>query len=339
MSFEVELVTDLDCNHRRILNISGFNPPPPEVVTSNDPRLNDKRNVINGSVTNVSVSATANIDQSKLNLNGNIPPLWTSHDHGDAAPGNLVEYVSRKDAANGYPGLDVNGLLDLSVLPFTGPQTGTVTIIDIDFPDELKVVSVSGGLHFGWFDVPDNSWLGVNGPFGIGTPMGRPGFVTSQIPLDLIPSLDAAKFTTGIFNPHRLPIVKGLGTGHAKGILPDPGNSKGTQSDVTDYLGREGKWKSIYSDKDPQPMAPDVQITFLSFYRDQSYVEVRSRLKNGLMFYRISPSVGTGTYQESTDNPLVLLLDPGKIVNAYSAKAGYNNSRISQFVVPANPNL
>lgn len=335
MTGEVELVSDLDASHRRITNIGGFDPIPSTLVESDDPRLSDPRNVTNGSVTNAKVSDTAAIVQSKLNLNGNIPPLWTSHDQGDAAPGNLAEYTSNKDVANGYPGLDADGHLDLAVLPFTGPQSGTVTIINIDVPDELKTIPTTGGQRFGWNDVSDSSWLGVNGPSPGFSSEYNPTFITKQIPLDLIPDLDAAQFTTGIFDVHRLPIMKGLGMGHAKGIAPNPGDGKSSQSDKTDYLARDGTYKTIYSDKDPQPMAPHVQITFLSFYRDQVYIQIRHRLKKGRLFYRVGPSV-SNEYQESLQNPLVLLLDPEKIVSAYVAKAGYNNSRISQFVVPTN---
>ena len=332
MSGEVELVTDLDCNNFKITNLNGFDAIPPTIVGNDDPRLSDKRNVPNGSITDASVSATAAIDQSKLNLaGGTIPNQWIGTHSYQAAKGSLVERVANKNVANGYARLDSNGLLDLSVLPFTGPQTGTVTIINLDFPDEFFFVPF---IHTAfWDNIPNNTWFGVNGPSGFGT-TGRPGFVSKQIPIDLIPSLDASIFITGIFDLARLPVMQGLGVGHAKGIVPDPGDGKSTPSDGTDYLARDATYKPVTVGNPIQPFVPKVHITFLSFYRDQTYIEVRSHLRKSNLFYRITAEV----YQQADTDRITLLLDPGTIVNAYAAKAGYNNSPIAQFVVPANPN-
>ena len=103
------MVTDLDANNLRILNLAHISPPPIDLVTTDDPRLSDARVPLDGSVTNSSVAPTALIDQSKLNLNGDIPLIWLGLDATHAAPGNLVEYLTNKGVPNGYAELDGTG--------------------------------------------------------------------------------------------------------------------------------------------------------------------------------------------------------------------------------------
>ena len=49
-----KMVTDLDANHLRILNLNHLTPPPPDVIGTDDARLSDAREPLEGSVTDVS---------------------------------------------------------------------------------------------------------------------------------------------------------------------------------------------------------------------------------------------------------------------------------------------
>lgn len=331
------LSTDLDAQNKSLLNVKGIVPVPGNLVGVDDPRLSDQRAVQDGSVTDNSVSATADITQDKLNLNGAMPAAWIGNGSDQAAQGNLVERVANKGASGGYVPLQGSGKFDLSYLPSTGPQTGTVTYVDLKTPSQLAVsggpVTGTGSLDVTWTNQPDKSWLGVNGP----VPLSglKPSFLNSKIPLSFVPPLDGAKFTTGTFALGRLPVAVGVGAGHAQGVAPDPGN--GTMGADTDYLGRNMNWQHFDSDLSYQPAVPDVTITLQSYFDGSAYVTIRSPLKGSSLFYKVSPATDfTEAVMPTITNDvhITILVAIGKKISAYAAKTGYNNSSIAFYLVP-----
>src|SRR4030095_11876313 len=103
------LESDLDCRDFDLNNVGFVDPVPPNLVSSDDPRLSDARNPLPGSVTNASVALNAGILQEKLNLNGNIPTAWLGTTSTTAARGDLAEYLAHKAQPNGYAPLDGAG--------------------------------------------------------------------------------------------------------------------------------------------------------------------------------------------------------------------------------------
>jgi hypothetical protein len=123
------MVTDLDANNFRILNLVEISPPPTGLVTTDDPRLTDARAPLEGSVVDASVADGAAIDQSKLNLDGDIPTTWLGLDSTHAAQGDLVEYTANKGIPGGYAELDGTGKVPPAQLP---PDIGTGTVTSVD---------------------------------------------------------------------------------------------------------------------------------------------------------------------------------------------------------------
>lgn len=340
-----KLATDLDFDGFSVKNSGKFLPVPSNAVGTDDPRLIDQRNILNGTVTNASVASTAAIDQSKLDLNGNIPTVWLGNTSIQAAQGNLVQLASLKGANNGYAALDANGRILASNMPSTGPQSGTVGAVSLSLPSKefnvttSSLVSGAGTLTAAWQNQPDNSWFGVFGPLGTSPLADVPSFLTKQIPMDIMPDIDASKFTSGIFPVAMLPIVVGMGVGHAKGLLPDPNPAKGEPANASDYLGRDGKWKPMQISVTYQPTLPDVQIILQTYIgTDTASILITCSNKKALIFYLQEPTYSNTPYME-TQNPTVLSLAVGTIIHAYSAKAGYNNSGITTYTVPPPPNI
>src|SRR5215467_13902418 len=218
--------------------------------------MSDKRNVPDNSVTDDSVSPTAGIQQSKINFISPVPAQMLGTNPGQAAPGNTIEKTARKGVNSGYAGLDSSGKVLASKLPALGPGAGTVTDVKLQMPPQF---SVSGLFAVAWQNAPDNSWFGVNGPVGLGGLL-VPSFITNQIPPSLVPSLSGSKFTTGVFDVEQLPPMVGMGVGHTKGLVTDPGQGEGN---VTDYLGRDAKWRSVNRNIAYQPQLPTPDIAFL----------------------------------------------------------------------------
>ena len=133
-----QLTTDLECGLFALRNLGSINPPPANLVLSTDPRLSDPRMPLAGSVVNASVAAGAAIDQSKLNLNGVIPPAWLGTTATTAAQGSLAEYVANKGQPNGYAALDGTGKVPSAQLP-SGVGTGTVTSAGLTMPAQFAV--------------------------------------------------------------------------------------------------------------------------------------------------------------------------------------------------------
>lgn len=337
------LVTDLDCDGFKILNPGDFDPPPSNAVGTDDPRLTDARNIINGSVTNESVHSNAGIVQSKLDLNGNIPAAWLGTGANQAAQGNLVQLLSLKGAANGYAPLDANGRIDAGDLPSTGPGAGTVNSVKLSLPfAEFNVtvgeVTTIGDLTAVWKTQANNSWYGCHGPIGLNPLANVASFLTKQIPVELVPdTLPGSIFTSGLFPVSMLPLVKGLGVNHAIGILPDPNPAKNEPATPSDYFGRDAKWKPMQIAVAYQPTLPNVQIVLQSYFNGNANIVLSCPTKDSLIFFLIAPTFSSSSFAE-TPNSSVKLVEPGNIIHAYAAKQGYNNSGITSFTVPPVPN-
>jgi hypothetical protein len=195
---------------------------------------------LDGSVTDAKVAAGAGILQSKLNLNGVIPPAWLGTTSSRAARGSDAEYKSNKGVVNGYCPLDGNTPPKIPTQYFpTLAGTGTVTSVALALPTHFTIsgspVTSSGTLTAAWAQAPPNSWFGNNtGSNAV------PGFKVAALPTGLIPNLDASKITTGTLGPARLPVAV-YGTGSAIGAVPNPGIS----APPDDYLARDMTYKTI----------------------------------------------------------------------------------------------
>jgi hypothetical protein len=325
------LGSDLECDNKTLLNVAALDPVPAGMVGTDDPRLIDQRTPTPNSVTNDSVADTAAIDQSKLSLDGIIPPSWLGVTATQAAQGNLAEFLSHKESANGYCGLDANGKVLVGRLPTTGPQSGTVTHVELMLPEQFSLsgspITTSGTFAASWVNVANDTWFGVWN--------GKPEFISEQIPLGMIPSLDGNKFGSGEFPVAMLPIANGMGLMHSIGLVPDPGDgSKGMDGD---YLGRDMSWRHFDMDTSYQPMLPDVLITVNSYINlTEAYVTVRSKTAGSSLFY----DTGAGFVMvdtTDTDIHITFKATVGDKIKGYSAKAGYNNSDIAVLIVPPPP--
>lgn len=316
------LVTDLDAAGFNILNIAGIFPVPPNLVTTTDPRLSDARLPLDGSVTNSSVSASAAIDQSKLNLNGTIPIDWLGFDAVHAAPADSTEYLMFKGIANGYASLDGTGKVPVLQLP-DDIGVGTVTSVDLVMPSDFGVtgnpVTTAGTITVAWNAVAPFSWFG-NVTAGSAVPV----FNTVPIASTMVPQLPASKIDTGTVDPQRLPPAVGVGLGHSAGAVPDPG----AVGSPDDYLARDMTFKpppSIGPSYQPSVPSPVLQVGGIG---PDVIVTISSPLAGVLLFYKIT---GMPSYVEAPDSVHVLT---GQTLDVYGAKAGYTNSNIVFYVNP-----
>lgn len=336
---EAVLGTDLDCQNKNLNNIRSLLPVPAGLLDGLHPSLDDSRSVPASSITNIHVAEQAAIDQSKLNLNGAIPTAWFSIGVTDnyAARGDLVERVSRKGAASGYVALDANGRIAAANIT-TGAGAGTVSAVKLSLVPELvagvSLIESSGVFNVSWSNTPDSSWFGVFG-VGLGPGVLAPKFQTSQLPVAIVPDLDASKFTTGMFAVEQLPVAVGMGTGHSKGVVPDPGAT----GDPYEYLGRDMNWHLFNTNKNYQPTVP-IPVIVATPTSDPtqplgSIVTISCSLKGAVLFYRIAPS-GTTSWQEAipVGGTFSRSVVGGATVYAYATKAGYNASPVASFTVP-----
>ena len=339
-----KLVTDLDFNGLALKNSGAWTPVPPAFVDIDDPRFSDARLILDGTVTDDSVNAAAEIDQSKLNLNGSIPPAWLGSSAGQAASGPLVTRTSQKNANSGYPGLDVNGRVLSTRLPSTGPQTGTVTKVGLSMPPEFTkptdITAGAGSFGVAWQNQPDGSWFGVNGPVGTGPFTGIPTFLLSQLPIGLVPGIDATKFTSGEFDLELLPIAVGIGPSHAKGLVPDPGDGVKT-GHFDDYLGRDMTWKTMTFITPYQPTLPDTQITFQDWFNGEARILILQPQDGASIFYQVINPLALPPlippFLLADSNPFTVFVPPDSYIQAYSAKTGWNNSDMNKFTAPEPP--
>lgn len=331
------LGSDLDCQGKDILNIRHLYPVPEGLLDESFLDFGHNLPVLDGSVTNDHVAATAKIAQSKLDLSGEVPGFWlSSTGHTPvtvAARGNLSEYVANKGAANGYAGLDsVGRLLPANVTP--GAQPGTVNTVRVAVPPEMQLagsdtITTSGTFDMQWGSVPDNSYLGVHGDDDFsGNP--RPRFLADALPVGVVPDLSAIKFTSGTFALELLPRAVGMGLGHATGTVTDPGET----GQATDYIGRDMKWHRFSGGKAYQPVLKKPTIVLASWTLDDAKVTIRT-LVGSFLFYRVTagtPAILPDFIRAPSDH-VTLTLHNTNYVEAYAAKAGYNNSEISEYVV------
>jgi hypothetical protein len=341
------LSTDLDCQFNDLQKILHFYPTPLGLVQLTDPRLSDPRNMLPGSVINESVAGNAAIVQSKLNLNGVIPPNWfaPAPDIDIPAPlifpvrGDLAELLPRKGAPNGYAAIDSNRrLLPANVTP--GPGLGTVSEVIFSFPDQFTEMAPGAGAavsyNLTWRNVPDNCWFGINGDTGLPSGSGPgittmdPQFYVDQLPIELLPAIDAAKFTTGLFDPEVLPIAE-FGEDHHPGMVPDPG----LQGDPNDYLGRDMDWHHFLSGPPYQPQVATPSIELISMQGNIATITIRSREPGSVLFYR----AGRPSFVEAPGTEITIQLPRGILIEAYAAKQGYNNSNVASYTVSVDPDL
>ena len=325
------LDTDMDCQHHVIRNAGTFVPVPPPLLSVNDFTLDNRRPVPDGSVTDDSVAATAGIQQSKLSLNGVIPTAWLGTGSNQAGQGNLVQFVSPKGATNGYSPLDATGKIPVTHIPASlSGGTGSVTSVSLSVAPGIAVsgspITGSGEFITVFKGQPSPVWFGNNPPRFNGAP----------VPNALVPSLDAATVTTGTFDPARLPIAVGVGVSNAPGAVPAPGDgiSGLAPGHPRDYLARDMSWRAVRASLDYQPNVPAVQITFVSYYLAQAYINLSEKLKGAPIFYEVTPPGGTSGPVQTTDTSVTILVDQGARIDAYAAKAGYNMSLISTYTVP-----
>ena len=325
---DAALANSLDAQFQNILNVGTLEPAPANLVTSDDARLDDVREPIPGSVTNASVAPSAAIDQSKINLNGQIPTAWLGTASTQAARGDLVEYIANKNQPNGYAGLDGTGKIPSANLP-DGVGLATVTSVGISLPPELQLspgdpnpITVSGTWNIRWVPLAGPAWFGR-----IASGSGDPTFQYGAIPTALIPDLDASQVVSGEFAPLRLPLAI-HGTGHAKGAAPDPGT--GT---ATDYLARDMTYKT----------APTVAVTYQPTLStptinhtnegtgDQTITP--SSIDPGVTFFYSNTVTGVAPFFEFPEVGYIALPDATHIW-VYAARPGWNNSAMATYLNP-----
>lgn len=324
------LGTDLDGQFHSLLNIGSLDPVPSNLVTSDDPRLTDQREPAPGSVTNLSVADDAAIDQSKLDLNGQIPTAWLGTTPGTAAQGDLVEYLSNKDQPNGYVGLDSSGQIPTAMLP---DEVGLATVnsVGLSMPTDFIVVNspitTSGTIQVRWKLLDGEAWFGA---LAANTP---PTFQYGALPLSLIPNLAAGQVTSGTFNPARLPLAKGVGeTPPRTGCVPDPGPG-GTGILATDYLARDMTWKhapTISVSYQTDLPAPTLTVTTPGPPRTVSVgYDIadpdNDQFQDAIFFY--STAASNSGYAEFPEVNYVQV-PAGQTIWVYAAHPGFNNSVI-----------
>lgn len=322
--------SDIDFRQFNLLNLGNIDPVPTGLALDTDPRLSDARTPLAGSVTDASVAIGAAIDQSKLNLDGVIPPAWLGTTSTTAAEGDLAEYVANKDAPNGYAGLDGSGKIPAGKLPAT-TGTGTVTSVGLSI-DFFLTVTGSPITTAGVFSV---AWQNTDAPSWFGNPAlvaAVPQFYSTPIPVALIPSLDASIVTTGIFAPSLLPIAVGLGVSHAPGAVPDPGDGTGGAL-ATDYLARDMTYKAKPTiGPTYQPVIPDPTFSTSPNLTGPIQVVPQDSLSGVTFFYSLTS--GTTGFQEFIPGTSVTLA-PAATIWVYASRTGYTNSNA---VNMTNPN-
>jgi hypothetical protein len=316
-----ELVSDLDCDGFEIKNPGELHAD--NLVSSDDPRLNDPRVPPAASVTNEHVNRDAAIAQSKLNLNDALPLNFLAPDILHAARGDLTEYLSRKGTPGGYAGLDSGRKIPAASIPISG--TGTLVDLLISLPGQFslspsRVTDGSVTMAATWAASPSQSFFGNN------TGTARQPQFAPLIPVSLVPPLPAGKFVSGVFSLARLPTAIGTGTGHATGLVTDPG----LDGQPDDYLARDMTYKPMRSEIDYQPKVSSPSIALLGYDGSgDPVVDVNSPTPGGVCFYRHDLSPGS-LYSE-VSGPVSVQ----GTVRAYAVKTGYTQSDMAIYTPPA----
>lgn len=317
------LGSDLDAQLYYLRNLGGIDPVPANLAQSDDPRLSDERPPAPGSVTNASVAADADIEQSKLNLNGDIPGAWLGTAANQAAQGDLVEYRANRDQPFGYPSLDGSGKVLVDQLP-GAVGTGTVTSVGLVMPGQFSVtgtpITGAGVFSVDWAIIAPFAWFGNKA----GAP-GPPQFYTDELPTDLIPDLSAGKVQTGIFDAARIPEAVGVGPSHSGGGVPDPGDGSGGAVN-SDYLARDMTYKAKPTIAVPyQPTIPDPTLGVSTEPTGPVTIKPSDTIAGVTFFYSFTS--GSTGFVEFPDSGYVSL-PAGDTIWVYAAHAGYNNSNV-----------
>jgi hypothetical protein len=326
------LLTDLDAQGFDLVNVGFLDEN--NLVTNDDIRLYDPRPVLDGSVTDDSVSEDANIVQSKLSLNGTIPAAWlgavNTTEYPIAARGDLPEKIASKNVANGYPGLDANGRMLASTVP-PGPGSGTLSSISLLVPDGMFVRGGAGPpaviFDVFWYSVQPICWFGINAT----TPVhAYPSFNVDPFPSTFVPNLSGTNFATGTFDTDQLPVAIGVGGTHSPGVVPDPGNVRDGQPG--DYLARDMTYKPMSTGIAYQPTLTGPSITFLYYEGLNAMVYLTSTIPGVSLFYSLNNGVFT-----QIQNQQGFLVPAGTHLSVYAAKIGWNNSTIFTDIIPDPP--
>lgn len=325
------LLSDLDANNFVIRNLESIDDP--QFVTIDDPRLTDARNVLPGSVITEDVSEDAAIDQSKLQLDGDIPLNYLGQTEDKAAPGDVVLYKSTKNASFGYGGLGLDGKLPSGTVPTVG--TGSVTDIDVQFPESAFTVVPA---HSGTDRVFDVYWTSQNPETFLGNMSGAPSiptFMGAEFPITLIPNIDGSKITSGVFPVGRVPIAQPVGGGHAPGLVPEPGSdSLDPSAQPANYLARDLTWKVMQRVVSYQPQLPTPSITV------ETYIGVglaRVLISESTAGCNLFFGVNGSPFIEMQPSDFPFEASVGDVVTTYAAKIGYNNSDIYSYTIPPTP--
>jgi hypothetical protein len=155
----------------------------------------------------------------------------------------------------------------------------------------------------------------------------KPSFLLKTLPPELMPDIDAAKFTSGVFSPEVLPET----TDTTHGMVPDPG----FVGLPTDYLGRDMEWHTTPPEAIGMPTAPMPVITLDSWSDKEVIVTVRSALPDSSLFTLLqkypdytSPGFSLAKMKNDSDEDvhITMTVNDRDILWAYAAKDGYNNS-------------
>jgi hypothetical protein len=323
------LADHLDCQNFDLRNVGQLYPVPTGLVGIDDPALSNPRTPPIGSITDLSVNAVANIAQGKLLFNGSPPPEWVGSGSGQMAAGDLVERVANKGVPGGYVALGSDGRVPSTHVD-AGTEAGTVSHIELMMPPEMNVagspITDHGVFITNWNDVPNESWFGVHG-MEAGAVL-KPSFLVGPLPAEIVPSIDAAKFTTGVFPPEVLPVASGL----AHGMVPDPG----LIGLPTDYLGRDMGWHTFVPEVIGMPTCPQPIISLDSWSDKEVIITIRSKLPDSSLFtllqkypnYESPPAFSLVKMKHDLDDDvhIAMTVHDKDIIWAYAAKAGYNNS-------------
>lgn len=342
------LSTDMDAQGFKILNLPADQPLPPAVIG-------------NDTITDAMVKSDAGILQSKLNLNGAIPPTWLGNSDTTAAEGDLAEYLSNKNQPDGYAGLDSGGLLSSTLFPaLTG--TGTVTSVAVTVADGIAVtgspITTNGTLAFTLTDINPVSvavdGTGGNGFITFATQSSNPTLATLKLWSDSGAKFSfgnntstngfAVKFTGEFLSATRIfdwpdksdtiaclsdvpSVMVGVGGSHHTGLVPDPGPTGAT----TDYLARDGTWKEAVGDISYQPDVPTPTISPSTNTSGSRTITLGDSLAGVSIFYQVGGG-GTGPFTPYVGGTVTLAVSTA--IYAYAAKVGYNNSAAATYTNP-----
>lgn len=317
------LIADLDAQEFDILNCSNLMGAD-NVLYSSDSRMSNARSPLDGIIDDAMVAEDAGIVQSKLLLNGSLPPGWLGSTDTTAAQGDLVQYISEKDQINGYSSLGAGGRMPSGSVPISG--TGTVTEIDFSFPGEFSVVpdisTTDKSFTVYLSAASPESWFGNSSGSS-----AQPSFITDPFPIGLIPDLGASQFTNGTFSTGRLPTAVGVGVGHQSGMIPVINGDEGLAGD---YLARDMTFKKMETPMSYQPTLPNPAITILYYAGPVAMVDITENVKGTNLFY--STSTDIAAFTQIIKLPIQIAI--GATVMVYASKVGYNNSEIVKYTIP-----